>query len=72
MDPFVYIPHDLESYPFFFKTTSMVGSWDKIGIELVAKSTLKSTYVWLHLTNSPYVKMEACNKDGKLMNTPLK
>ena len=69
------MPHDLESYPFYFKTTSMVGSGDKIGIELMTKSltsTLEGTYVWFYLTNPPYVKMKPCNKDAVLLDTTLK
>ena len=69
------IPHDLESYPFYFKTTSLVGSEDWIKIKLFTTSLTKSyinTTVRLDLSSDPpYVRIDDCAK-GSSLNTNLK
>ena len=58
------IPYDLESYPLHFKTTSLVGSEDFIGIYLTTNSRTISyahaLVVWLYLSRPPVAKISGC------------
>ena len=70
-----YIPHDLESYPFYFKINSLMGSEDWIEIRLYSASRTEDyifTTVWLYLSHPPDIWVEYCSTGWKLLNTSLK
>ena len=70
-----YIPHDLEAYPFYFKTSSLVGNEDKLFIRLSTFSRANRYIYWtvgLYLSRPPEVRIDDCGDFGIPLNASLK
>ena len=73
-----FIPHDLESYPFYLKTSSLVGSKDEITIDLITAPAGRTHYLYMYTTvrlhrssDSPSVLIEDCTDNRIPLNSSL-